>query len=107
MTKGKHLQLHDLIKTEGMVEVASLGAASYDWDQTNVYYHPVNDRWYWLSESGCSCSNFGDWAPYSLGDLEDGDRQAAIRALRANANGFDDTESETAAVRDYKHEVTK
>ena len=102
------MNLYKLIETEGMVEVASLGHyADWQWDDMKVWYHPVNDQWYWLREGGCSCNYWGDFAPYSLGALADGDRQAAMRSLKDFGASFDETEREVASVRDYKHEVTK
>lgn len=100
------MDLSKLIETEGMVEVADIGDYDYSWSELKVWYHPVNDRWYWLSDSGCSCNYYGDNGPYSLGDLEDGDRQAAIAAL-CNWGSSDSVAREMESVRDYKHEVTK
>jgi len=69
-----------LIEREGLQHVASVRAGGYSWAATTVYYKPGTGRFYWLSESGCSCNYFGDGS-YELGAFGDGDREAALRAL--------------------------
>ncbi|WIC90181.1 hypothetical protein SEA_VROOMVROOM_31 [Arthrobacter phage VroomVroom] len=104
------MNLSELIESEGLVEVAHLSAGGYEWSAIGVYYKPSARRFYWLTDSGCSCNWYGD-GDYELGDLQDGDRQAAIQALKGLSHydgdpGRDDVEREAAQIRDYKHEET-
>lgn len=106
------MNLYELIESEGLVSVAGLTAGGYDWSTVEVYYKPDARRFFWLEESGCSCYGFGDFGPYALGDFQDGDAQAAIKALKGLSHydgdpGRDDVEREAAKIRDYKHEETK
>lgn len=68
--------------TEDFIEVASAHSGGWEWAEFGVYYSPRAGRFYWLSESGCSCSSFAD-SITSVGDFQDGDRAAAIRAAKA------------------------
>lgn len=99
------MDLYALKEAEGLVDVATLyGSEGWDWSEIAVYYKPAARRFYWLDEGGCSCSYFGDFGPYTLGDLQDGDRQAAIEALKAFGGPQDVLDRETANVRDFTHE---
>ncbi|MCZ9884626.1 DUF7574 domain-containing protein [Arthrobacter sp. B2a2-09] len=103
------MRLHALIESEGLVPVASLHAGGWEWGAIAVYYKPDARRFFWLSESGCSCTYFGDGSSYALGDFQDGDRQAAIEALKGFSHwddtpGRDDVEREATNVRNYKYE---
>lgn len=103
------MELYDLIEKEGLVPVAGLHAGGWEWAAIEVYYKPDARRFFWLEESGCSCYGFGDYAPYSLDEFGDGDRNAAIAALKGfsyyeDNPSADEYHRETAKVRDYKHE---
>ncbi|GAA2230381.1 hypothetical protein N1031_07020 [Herbiconiux moechotypicola] len=105
------MNLYNLIEAEGLVPVAGLSGGGYAWGRIEVYYSPRASRFYWLHESGCSCYHFGDAEPYSLGDFSDGDRAAAIGALKGFSHyegdpSKEEYDRETAKVRDYRPEVT-
>lgn len=98
------MDLYALKEAEGLVDVAYLhDSEGWDWSTIEVYYKPAARRFYWLDEGGCSCSYFGDGS-YTLGDLRDGDAQAAIEALKAFHGPDNVTDRETAKVRDFTHE---
>jgi len=104
------VNLSDLIAQEGLVEVASLSAGVWDWTTIAVYAKPDARRFYWLEESGCSCNFFGDADPYVLGDFQDGDREAAIKAVKGLSHydgdpGRAEVEREAASIRDYKFQA--
>ena len=52
----------------------------YDWAEIHIWVK--NGRLYWYSDSGCSCTSFGDEV-VSLADLETGGRQACCWAIDA------------------------
>lgn len=52
---------------------------SYEWSRMDVYYSPSARRYFWYSDSGCSCNYFD--ATHSH-EFIDGDREAACRAVR-------------------------
>ena len=69
--------------TEGFVEVvyASPGGG-YEWEEFAAWYDTVSRRFFWSWQSGCSCYGFEF---ESLGELENGDRNALIRTAKEYA----------------------
>ncbi|WGH21380.1 hypothetical protein SEA_EMOTION_31 [Arthrobacter phage Emotion] len=106
------MNLYELKEAEGLVDVAGLSAGGWEWSEIRVYYKPDARRFFWRSESGCSCNYFGDFDDYTLGDFQDGDREAAIQALKGLSHydgdpGRDDVEREAAKIRNFKYEETQ
>ena len=64
--------------TEGWIEVAHDSDGGYDWSAITIFYSPSARRYFWFRDSGCSCTGHMDDA-WSIGEFEDGDRQAAIK----------------------------
>ena len=52
----------------------------YEWDEIHVFYSPSARRSFWSSGSGCSCNGWGEGLS-SAADFENGDKDAALRAL--------------------------
>lgn len=71
---------HDVIKDEGLIDVAEIGEYDYSWSELKVFYQPKSRRFFWLQDSGCSCNGWGDYDS-SLADFSDGDKFAAIQAI--------------------------
>lgn len=77
----------DMEKFDGydLIPVAKLDfGGGYDWDELEVYYIESERRFFWLSGQGCSCDYLWEDAR-KLGDLENGDRKAAVQAIRRYA----------------------
>lgn len=64
--------------TEDWIEVAHDSDGGYEWSAISIFYSPSARRYFWYSDSGCSCNWHMDYVD-SLGEFEDGDRQAAIK----------------------------
>lgn len=47
--------------------IASAGEYGYDWNESALLRSPEG-KLYYFTDSGCSCSSFGDWVKF--GDLE-------------------------------------
>lgn len=60
-------------------EVVELGYWDYSWQTFRSHYSPSARRYFWDSQSGCSC--YG-WEDPGVGGWESGDRQALMRAVR-------------------------
>jgi len=99
--------------TEDFVEAAhGDGGEAYSWSEIGVYYSPSARRYFWLSDSGCSCTSFGEYVE-SVEDFSNGEREDALRAARewaehdvryypgADHSGLLD------AIRDYRPGVQK
>ena len=68
--------------TEGFVPVVVADTGSgYSWRTLAAYYSPAAGRYYWVSDSGCSCDALGDGVN-STADFEDGSRGALVDAVR-------------------------
>lgn len=68
--------------TEDWIAVATESESEgYDWSAISFYYSPSARRYFWFSDSGCSCNWHMDYVD-SVGQFEDGDRQAAIKAAK-------------------------
>lgn len=75
----------DLLEgTENFVLVTTIGGGGWDWTEFRCWYDTEARIYHWSGQSGCSCNSFEVW---STGDLENGDRSAAIKAARASASG--------------------
>lgn len=68
--------------TEDWQHVVDLGSGGgYSWETTPFYYSPSARRFFWRSESGCSCNSWGD-SIESVADFENGSRADALKAVR-------------------------
>ena len=68
--------------TEDWRHVAELGTGGgYEWETAHFYYSPVAHRFFWRADAGCSCRSWRDGVT-SVSVFEDGDRQAAMKAVR-------------------------
>ena len=68
--------------TEDWQHVVELGnGGGYSWETTHFYYSPSARRFFWRSDSGCSCNSWEDRID-SVADFENGDREAASKAVR-------------------------
>lgn len=70
--------------TKDFVEVLSveLSDGGYEWDSLEAWYSPSKRKFFWLQGSGCSCNSLGEDVN-SIADLEVGNREELITALRA------------------------
>ena len=77
--------------SEDWIAVATASESEgYDWRAISFYYSPSARRYFWYSDSGCSCNWHMDYE-VSLADFEDGDKHAAIKAaIRWPAYGEDE-----------------
>ena len=63
----------------------------YEWDTFAVFWSPIARRYFWGSASGCSCNSYsGDFENST--DFQDGDREAALRAVESWREGEYDWE---------------
>lgn len=65
----------------------------YDWTTLHAFYSPTARRYFWASDSGCSCNYWGEGF-MSAAAFEDGDKAALKRALRDFGTGSYLTASE-------------
>ena len=61
----------------GLVMVEQVGSYSYDWESFTIFKEPATRLYYWIAESGCSCT--GPLEDSSKADLDRGN----IAAMRA------------------------
>ena len=40
------------------VAYANNNQESWEWDETNIYYHPGKRRWFYDVQGGCSCNMY-------------------------------------------------
>lgn len=81
--------------SEDWIAVATdIESEGYEWSAISFFYSPSARRYFWFSDGGCSCNWHMD-GPMTIGDFEDGDRAAAIKAatewdedLGAEVRGF-------------------
>lgn len=79
--------LENLVKQEELTEIATLDdGGGYDWAQMTVWYSEEERRFFWLSDSGCSCNYFG-MNVYGLNSLENGSKEDALNALKRFIDG--------------------
>lgn len=79
----KELNWRGIKGTEDFVPVVSVGdGGGYDWNVLEAWWSPSLRKFFWLSDSGCSCNALGD-SVTSVGDFEAGDRDALTSAVRA------------------------
>ena len=72
------------------IDDISLGDG-YRWVEIEVYYSKEENRYFWISGSGCSCDSL--WENVNtIADMCNGSRQNAADAIRAfaeeNTNGY-------------------
>ena len=67
--------------------VSLVGGGGYDWTELHAFYSPSARRFFWHGATGCSCTYWG--SGLTVGDFEDGDRDALLRSLEAFASGHD------------------
>lgn len=86
----------------GLVQLGELELSEpcYSFDLFVMWHHPEFGRYYWASDSGCSCPEpFGAYE--GLSDLESGDRVAALAALSsATARPIHDSPQVVADLRE-------
>lgn len=76
----------DLLEgTENFVLVTTLGGGGWDWSEFRCWYDTEARVYFWSDQSGCSCNSFEVW---SVGDLANGDRGAAMKAARSSGNNY-------------------
>ncbi len=73
-------KLDEAVQDLQLVEVFEAGDDDYSWNIFKGWKAP-SGRFFWFSDSGCSCYGFGDNFT-SAADLSDGDRDALERAFR-------------------------
>lgn len=79
-------RIYEVIEEAKLTDVASIGAGGWDWAQMSVWYSEDERQFFWLSDSGCSCSYFGMGVTH-LADLENGSKDDALRAAKRFAEG--------------------
>lgn len=96
---------YELVESEKLAFIADFGDYDYSWNEIQFYYSPSKRRYYWISDSGCSCNSFMDVSTFeSLDELESGDRKAAISAAESFWGGTDDQKlTALAKIRDFQH----
>lgn len=57
------------------------GGESYEWHDLEAFYSPSARQYFWISGGGCSCSYLWEYVE-TVDDLENGDREALIRAVK-------------------------
>lgn len=64
-------------------EICSVKASEwYDWAEITIWWDNRSRVYRWISETGCSCSYFGEGFPSQLlGELRAGPRDLAMKAL--------------------------
>lgn len=99
------MSIYDVIKSNGLEEVAEIGEYGFDWSITGVYFQRSSGRFFTYSDSGCSCYSYGEDVN-SLSDLDEVTRDRAIDALKDQRpdgmSAADDVQREIAKVRDFK-----
>lgn len=89
------MDIYDFIGSDW---VSVTGAGDYDWEWrgVRVWYSPSARRYFWYTDSGCSCNTYGD-SMRSASDFRDGDRAAVLYAVE----GYGDSERAKAHIRDF------
>lgn len=91
MSNFTYKSQEDFIIAENLTFVTQLNLGDgYGWSVMEVYYKSNNRRFYWLSDSGCSCNFLWEDAVFSLAELEDGSKLNAVNALRSFGSGSSD-----------------
>lgn len=90
---------HVLEGAEDFVSVATVGEYGYSWHLLDAWYSPSRDRFYWASGSGCSCNSLMDGVS-TIGHLQDGDRDALVRAVEAEFGADEYTLSASALAKE-------
>ena len=105
------MSIDTIIDEHGLVPVADIfSSEGYDWSNIAVFYKPDARRFFWNQDGGCSCYGPGEYVD-NLGDLEDGNRAAAIEALRSfspydehdMSRWTDEKEREIRKVRNFRY----
>lgn len=87
------------LRTVGDVEWRN---ESYEFDMTVVWYHEENQRFYWASDSGCSCpSPFEAFTSLEDPDVSSGSAWQAIGMLTARHGERPDAEDDWSWDRDH------
>lgn len=99
MTPGMEEEMRDNIPDQfddaDWVAVAyGSNSQDWDWDAMSIYYSPSARRYFWYSDSGCSCSYHMEYVR-STSEFEDGTRHAAIEA--AKNGGYESAATEIRA----------
>ena len=68
-------------KENDLTEVYSYITGGWEWSEIVVFYSSEEKRYYWFSDSGCSCESFWDNIK-TLSDFYDGDKFAAANAIK-------------------------
>ena len=90
MTYDSTYRLTPMSGAEDWRHVTTMDAgAGYDWDEARFYYSPSARRFFWARDSGCSCNCWED-SIHLVSDFEDGDRGAALAAVRRIAESMGD-----------------
>ena len=78
---NKDAHKYEQIKgTEDWVEVINDdGDSSYEWAQMKAYYSPSVRRYFWHSDSGCSCTSWSDDIT-GVSSFQDGSKADLLRA---------------------------
>lgn len=90
LTKGNEMsnfnykEQEKFIADNKMVLVTQLNLSeSYEWMTLEVYYKQDSKRFYWLSDSGCSCNFLWEGHVFSLEEFESGTKLNAVNAVRS------------------------
>ena len=76
------------------------GGANYEWAEIRFFWSPSARRFFWRHEAGCSCNYWGS-DPITVADFEDGDRTAALRAIREYGEYLNDADKAAEAIRNF------
>lgn len=66
--------------TEDFIQVVRAGDYDWEWSEIVVWYSPSRRKYFWFSDSGCSCTYFGEYLT-SFEEYKFGDRNAARREI--------------------------
>lgn len=66
----------DLVPVTGV----DLGSGGYEWDELHAFYSPSRRRFFWYSDSGCSCNSWGDELR-TIDDFENGTKADLMAAI--------------------------
>ena len=82
MARDSTYMLVPMSGAEDWRHVATMdGGQGYDWDEAQFYYSPSARRFFWAHASGCSCNTW-EGSIGLVSDFENGDRRAALAAVR-------------------------
>lgn len=82
-------QVEGVEGSEDWEAVAHESDGGWEWSAISVFWSPSARKYFWYSDSGCSCNWHMD-GPMTLGEFEVGDKADALRAAEHWSDSFRD-----------------